>query len=103
RVPGALDELHDADPFAAAKHPQSEPECRRRLALAGTGVDDEQAFLDRLLGDFRILHGLALFHLGAMALRFALIDGLAHGFLSGSAAVRPPPGQRGRPTRRYAG
>ena len=43
-----------------------------RLALAGAGVDDQQALLDRLVGDLGVLHGLALGHLGAVALGLGL-------------------------------
>src|SRR6202012_5459368 len=42
-----------------------------RLALAGAGIDDQQAFLgDRLRGDLGVLHRLALFHLRLVACRF---------------------------------
>src|SRR5215467_288086 len=78
RMPGALDELHHADTLSAAEHAQRQSECRRRFALAGAGVDDQQSLLDRLGGDFGVLHGLALDHFGAMPLGFALIDRLAH-------------------------
>ena len=71
-VPGALDELHHADPLAAPEHAQRQPESRGGFALAGAGMDDEQALLDGLAGDLGILHGLALGHLGAMALGFGL-------------------------------
>ena len=79
RVPGALDELHDADPMAAPEHAQRKPERGGRFALAGAGVDDQKTFLDRLLRDLGILHGLALCHLGAMAFGLGIIDGLGHG------------------------
>ena len=42
-LPGALDELHDADAPAAAERAQREPERGGRFALAGAGVDDKQA------------------------------------------------------------
>ena len=45
-----------------------EAEGGRRLALAGAGMDDQQALLDRLVRDLGVLHGLALRHLGAVAL-----------------------------------
>ncbi len=45
-LPRALDELHDADALAAPEHAQREAEGGRRLALAGAGVDDQQALLD---------------------------------------------------------
>ena len=72
RMPGALDELHHADALTAAEHAQRQSERRRRFALAGAGMDDEQSFLDRLVRDFGVLHGLALGHLGAMPLGFGL-------------------------------
>src|SRR5262245_52923841 len=90
RVPGTLDELHDADPMPAAQHAQGEAERGGGLALARAGVDDEQPFLDRLSRDLCILHGLAFGHLGAMALGFGFIDRLAHGLpftTSGSPAT----------------
>ncbi len=71
-MPGALDELHHADAVAAPQHAQRQSERRRRFALAGAGVDDEQSLLDRLLRDFGILHRLALRHLGAMAFGLGL-------------------------------
>src|SRR5262245_43701023 len=90
RVPGALDELHHADPMPAAEHAQGEAERGGGLALAGAGVDDEQPFLDRLSRNLGVLHGLALRHLGTMALGFGFIDRLAHGLpftTSGSPAT----------------
>ena len=78
RVPRALDELHDADALAASEHAQREPERRGRFALAGAGVDDEKTFLDLLVGDLGVLHGLALRHLGAMTFGFGFVDGLGH-------------------------
>src|SRR5262249_24223225 len=78
RMPGALDELHHADPVPAPEHAQREPERRRRLALAGPGVDHQQALFDRLAGHLGVLHGLALLHLGAMARRGGIIGRLAH-------------------------
>src|ERR1700728_3287293 len=78
RMPGALDELHHADAMATPEHAQSKPEGRRRFSLAGAGMDDEQTFLDRLFGDFGILHGFALGHFGPMPFRFGVIDRLRH-------------------------
>src|SRR5205814_282978 len=66
-VPGALDELHHTDPMTASEHAQGEPECRRRFALTGPGMDDQQTFLDGFAGDLGVLHRLAFRHLGAMA------------------------------------
>jgi hypothetical protein len=43
-------------------------------------MDNQQSFLDRFGGDFRILHGFALGHFGAMPLGFTLIDWLRHRF-----------------------
>src|SRR5258708_4188012 len=51
-MPGALDELHDADPVAAPEHAQRQPEGGGGFALAGAGMDDEQALLDGLAGHF---------------------------------------------------
>ena len=66
--------------FAAmAEHAQHEAEGRRRFALAGAGMDDEQALLDGLGGDLGVLHGLALGHLGAMALLLVLLHVFGHG------------------------
>src|SRR5262249_40248335 len=78
RMPGTLDELHHAAAVTAAAHAQREPERRRRFSLAGPGVHDEQALLDRPAGDLGVLHGLSLFHLGAMADGGGLVHGLAH-------------------------
>ena len=55
RMPGALDELHHADPLAAAEHAQRKPERRRGLALAGAGMDDQQALLDGLARHLLVL------------------------------------------------
>ena len=65
--PGALDELHHADRPAAPEHAQREAERRRGLALAGAGVDHQQALLDGLGRHLGVLHGLALGHLLAVA------------------------------------
>ena len=65
--------------MAAAEHAQRKPESRGRFALAGAGMDDEQALLDRLSGDFGVLHRLALRHLGAMPFGFGVVDRLRHG------------------------
>src|SRR4029078_7170126 len=75
----ALDELHDADALAAPKHSERKAERRRRFALAGAGVDDEQALLDLLVGDLGVLHRLALRHLGAVPLGLGVVDTLVHG------------------------
>jgi len=56
----------------ASRKPQS-------TSFAGARVDDEQALFDGLFRYFRVLHRLALRHLGAMTLGLAFIDGLAHG------------------------
>src|SRR5437660_271970 len=68
---------------AAANHAQREPEGRRRFALAGAGVDDQQALLDLLVRNLGILHGLALRHLGAVTFGLGVID-IAHGSFPGS-------------------
>src|SRR5262249_4753468 len=79
-VPGALDELHHGAFPAIADHAQHETEGRRRFALAGAGMDDEQAFLGDGLGrNLRILCGLAVGHLGAMAILLVLLWVVAHG------------------------
>ena len=89
-MPGALDELHHADALAAAEHAQRQAEGRRRLALAGAGMDDQQALLDRLAGHLRVLHGLALRHLGAMALGLACRRSVwSWAFHRASAGPRP--------------
>ncbi|GJD69152.1 hypothetical protein MMMDOFMJ_2078 [Methylobacterium gnaphalii] len=67
-VPGALDELHDADSPAAAEGAQHQPPGRRRLALARAGMDDQQPLLDGLLRDLGVLHGFALGHLLAVTI-----------------------------------
>ena len=82
-VPGALDELHDADAAAAAQHAQRETEGRGRFPFAGAGVDDQQTLFDGLAGDLRILHGLALGHLVAMAFRLGVVGRLRHCRISG--------------------
>src|SRR5215471_2570926 len=79
-MPSSFYELNDADPMAAAQHPQRQTECGRGLPFASAGVDDEEPLLDRrLAGDLAILHRLALRHLGAMALGLGGIDRLGHG------------------------
>src|SRR5262249_28798107 len=89
RVPGAFDELHDADPVAAPEHAQREPECRGRFSLAGPGVHHQQALFGGLAGDLGILHGLASFHLGAMAGGGGVVDGLGHGAVHFTTSGRP--------------
>src|SRR5580658_7591162 len=78
-LPGTLAELHHADAMAAPEHAQCQAECRRRFALAGASVNDQQTLLGGLAGDLGILHRLALRHLGAVAFGLGLIDWLAHG------------------------
>ena len=75
-MPCAFDELHHADALAAAQHAQRKTERGRRFSLAGAGMHDQKTLLDRLAGDFGVLHGFAFRHLGAMALGFCLVDGL---------------------------
>src|SRR5688572_54065 len=78
-MPRALDELHDTDPATISQHAQRQPESCRRLALAGTRIDDKQAFFcNRLARNLGILNRLALLHPGAMALGLAVIDRLHH-------------------------
>ena len=66
-IPAALDELNHADPPAAAERPQHQPQSRRALALAGAGMDHEQALLEGLARHLGVLNGLALLHLLAVA------------------------------------
>src|SRR4029078_3894557 len=87
RMPGALDELHHADPLAAAEHAQREAERRRGFPLAGAGVHDQQALLDGLARHLLILPRLAVRHLGAMALGLLVVDRFAHGLFT--ATGRP--------------
>src|SRR5262249_38634870 len=84
-VPATFDELHDADALASSEHAEREAEGCRRFALAGAGVDDEQALLELLAGDFLVLHRLALRHLGAMALGLLFVDTLRHGLFTATA------------------
>ena len=91
-MPRAFDELHHADAMAAPQHPQRKAERRGGFSLAGAGVDDQQAFLDRLAGDFGVLHRFAFRHLRAMAFGFGRIDAFRHGVLSSvpfTASGRP--------------
>src|SRR5262245_38692130 len=78
RVPRSFDELNDADAVAAAEHAQRKTEGRGGLASAGAGMDDKQTLFNRLGGNLRILHRLALRHLGAMTLGLALVNRSAH-------------------------
>src|SRR6516165_12545730 len=84
-APRALDELHYADALASSEHAQREAEGCRRFALAGAGVDDEEALLELLAGDFLVLHRLALRHLGAMALGLLLVHAFRHGLFTATA------------------
>src|SRR5690606_12820414 len=81
RLPVALDELDDPDLPAVAEGTEHEAEGGGGLALAGAGVDDEEALLARLCRHLRILHGLALHHLLAVA----------GGFLGGDGGHRSRP------------
>src|SRR5579862_2461675 len=57
-----------------AERAERKAESRRRLALAGAGVNDEQTLLENWLrGDLGVLHGLALGHLG-----FVAVGGVVH-------------------------
>ena len=67
--------------FAPPEHAERQAESRGRFALAGAGMDDEQALLDLLAGHLLVLNGLALGHLGAMALG-VLVVGLGHGLFT---------------------
>ena len=89
--PGALDELHDADAKAPPEGAQGKPEGRGRLALAWASVNDEEALLqNRLRGDLRVLHGLALHHLGFVAVFFVAAHPSAFGRGRGSRRRRAP-------------
>src|SRR4029077_15048645 len=80
--------LHHADAVAPAEHAQREAEGGGRFSLACAGVHDQEAFLDGLFGDLRVLRRLALRHLGAVA--FAVFDDLGHACpftISGSPAT----------------
>ena len=68
----------DADAAAVSERAKGEPERGGALALAGAGVDDEEAFLDGLRRDFGVLHGLALRHLRLVAVGGGVVD-LGHG------------------------
>jgi hypothetical protein len=80
RVPSPFDELDYADPMAAAEHAQGESEGGCRFTLSRASVDDQQPLFDRLAGDLRVLHRLALGHLGAMPFGHALIETVSHYF-----------------------
>src|SRR5260370_18300567 len=88
RVPGTLDELHDANAVAAPQHAQRQAERRRGFAFAGAGVYDEKSLFDGLFRDFGVLNGLALRHLGAMALTLRIVDILGH-FVSFTTICNP--------------
>src|SRR5215469_7414547 len=51
-------------------------------------MHDQQTLLDGLAGDFGVLHGFALGHLGAVAFGFGFFDGAGHGVVSGLALIR---------------
>ena len=79
-VPRALDELHHGAFPAIADHAQHEAEGRGRFALAGAGMDDEQAlFGDGLGRNLGVLRRLAVRHLAAMALLLVLFRVFGHG------------------------
>ena len=93
--PRALDELHHADAKAAAERAKGQTEGRRRLALAGAGMDDQQPLLrDRLRGDLGVLRRLALGHLRLVAVvGFGHMSVLAKGKRIASAGL-PVPSRR---------
>ncbi len=64
----AFHELHDAQPQAVAQAPHRQAPGGRALALAGAGVDDQQALLLGLRGVDPILDGLDPGHLLAVRL-----------------------------------
>ena len=62
--------------MATAKRAQRESERRCRLALARTGVDDQETFFENWLGgDLGVLHGLALGHFGFVPIVFRAAHG----------------------------
>ena len=70
----ALDELHDAEPQTVPERAHRQAPGRRALALAGPGMNDQQALLDGLRRVDAVLDGLDLGHLVAVRLvhiRFA--------------------------------
>src|SRR5262245_66172413 len=76
--------------MAAAEHAQREPESGGGFPLAGAGVHDEEALLDRLAGDLGVLHRFAFRHLAAMAFDLGLVDRFGHGLplmVSGNPAT----------------
>src|SRR5690606_6319270 len=87
RMPGALNELHDAHTAPMAEHAKRQAEGSRALAFARTGIDDQQPLLDRLLRDFGILHRLSFRHLGAVPVSVAFFDFSHHFTFSGRPAT----------------
>jgi hypothetical protein len=65
----ALDELHDAEAHAMPEYAHPHAECRRRLALTGAGVDDEQALLILGFNQFLFKHFFVLLGLPFMSFR----------------------------------
>ena len=61
-------------PWPSAR--STRPSAAVRLALAGAGMDDEQALLDGLGRHLGVLHGLALLHLLAVAVASSLMRSL---------------------------
>ncbi len=65
-VQRALDELHHAQFHAVAEYAQAHAECGGGFALAGAGIDDQQAF-------FLLRRRLFLFETFFVTLRHALV------------------------------
>ena len=70
-LPGALDELHDADFIAVAQRPGHGAPGSRGLAFAVARIDQQQATLLGGLGDFLVHVGLEFFH-GRLVARLAI-------------------------------
>ena len=89
-IPGALDELHDADAHAMAQTAHHHAEGSGRFALAGAGMDDDEAALLGLGSEDLGARRLALGHLlGMAAVHFLFaVARLAHGDLVASSSRR---------------
>ncbi len=88
-LPGRrLDELHDGDRPAVADVAEDHAERRRRLALAGAGVDDDQALVAALRRHHLVARRLVLAHLLVVAgVGFVIARGVRHAAVSFSIAL----------------
>ncbi len=88
-LPGRrLDELHDGDGPAVADVAEDHAKRRRRLALAGAGVDDDQALVARLRRHHLVARRLVLAHLLVVAgVGFVIARGVRHAAVSFSIAL----------------